>query len=153
MKNGYNKHEGRLPELYLYSQAEMCHFAVSELGFLALVLHPNGIGNKSKRRLKIQDWPIQESIRDVTVLVGFMNWYQQFIRKYAKVTTPISDMLKKAESCMTPKQLQYEWTQHAQFRFGSSKELLLINQFLTISTWQSRLLFRPMQVASPEPAF
>jgi hypothetical protein len=44
------------------------------------------------------------------VLLGFTNLYRRCIRKYINVTTPISDLLKKAETSRTPKQLKSEWT-------------------------------------------
>ena len=51
------------------------------------------------------------------MLLGFTNFYRQFIRKYAKVTTPISDLLKKVETSRMPKQLQWEWTRIAELVF------------------------------------
>jgi hypothetical protein len=51
----------------------------------------------------MEEWPTPESVREVQVLVGFMNIYRRFITKYGKVTTLISDLLKKAETSRTPK--------------------------------------------------
>jgi hypothetical protein len=48
------------------------------------------------------------------VLLEFTNLYRQFIRKDGKVTTPISDLLKKAETSRMPKQLKWEWTRYAE---------------------------------------
>ena len=42
----------------------------------------------------IEDWPTPASVRDVQVLLGFANFYRRFIRKYAKVTAPILNLLK-----------------------------------------------------------
>ena len=111
----------RLREFGLYAKAEKCHFTVTEVSFLGFVISADGIGMESDRISMIEDWPIPESVRDVQVLLGFMNFYQRFIRKYAKVTTPISDLLKKADTSRTPKQLKWEWTWDAELAFQKLK--------------------------------
>jgi len=111
----------RLREFGLYSKAEKCRFGVSEVGFLGCVIRPDGIAMESDRISTIEDWPTPESVRDVQVLLGFTNFYRRFIRKYAKVTTPISDLLQKAEITRTSKQLKWEWTRDAELAFRKLK--------------------------------
>jgi hypothetical protein len=55
------------------------------------------------------------------VLLGFTNFYRRFIRKYAMVTTPISDLLKKAENPRTSEQVKWEWTRDAELAFRKLK--------------------------------
>jgi hypothetical protein len=50
----------------------------------------------SDRISTIEDWPTPKSIRDIQVLLGFTTFYRRFICKYAKITTPISDLLKNS---------------------------------------------------------
>jgi hypothetical protein len=69
----------------------------------------------------IEDWPTPESIRDVQVLLELTNFYQRFIRKYAKVTTPISDLLKKTKKPRASKQVKWEWTRDAELAFRKLK--------------------------------
>lgn len=45
------------------------------------------------------------------------NFYQLFIRKYAKLTTPISGLLKTAETSRMPKQIKWEWTRDIEVAF------------------------------------
>jgi len=45
----------------------------------------------------IEDWLTPTSIRDVQVLLRFTNFYRRFIRTYAKVTLPLTELLKKAD--------------------------------------------------------
>jgi len=65
----------------------------------------------------IEDWPTPETVWNVQVLLGFTNFYRWFIRKYWKVTTPISDLLKKPENSRTSKQDKWEWTWDAEIVF------------------------------------
>jgi len=107
----------RLRQFGLYGKAGKCRFGVSEVGFLGFVISPDGIGMESDRISTIEDWPTPESVRDVPVLLGFTNFYRRFIRKYAKVTTPISDLQKKEENSRTSKLVKWEWTQDAELAF------------------------------------
>jgi DNA/RNA-binding domain of Phe-tRNA-synthetase-like protein len=50
---------------------------------------------EADRIATIEDWPTPKSVKDVQVLMGFTNFYRRFVKKYAKVTAPISDLLKK----------------------------------------------------------
>jgi hypothetical protein len=95
----------QLREFGLCGKAEKCLFGVSEVGFLGFVISPDGIAMDSDRISTIEDWPTPESVRDVHVLHGFTNLYWWFIKKYAKVRTLISDLLKKAENSRTSKQV------------------------------------------------
>jgi hypothetical protein len=76
---------------------------------------------ESDRISMLEDWPTPVSVREVQVLLGFTNFYRRFIRKYAKVTTPISDLLKKAENPRMCKQVKWEWTRGAEIAFRKLK--------------------------------
>jgi hypothetical protein len=58
---------------------------------------------ESDRIAIIEDWLKPESIRDLHVLLGFANFYRRFIRKYAKVTQPLTELLRPTEIVWTLK--------------------------------------------------
>jgi hypothetical protein len=95
-----------LQEIGLYTKPAMCHFGVTQVSLVSFIISLDWIGIESDCISTIQDRPTPESVRDMQVLLGFTNFYQRFIRKYAKVTTLISDLLKKAETSRTPKHLK-----------------------------------------------
>jgi hypothetical protein len=97
-----------LREYGLYCKAAKCEFSVKKVGFLGFVVSPVGIEMEADRIATIEDWPTPKSVKDVQVLMDFTNFYRRFVKKYAKVTTPISDLLKKEAS------EKWEWTQHAE---------------------------------------
>jgi hypothetical protein len=108
------QHEGhvtkmleRLREHGLYCKAEKCEFNVKKVGFLGFVISPDGIEMEADRIATVEDWPTLKSVKDVQVLMGFTNFYRRFIKKYAKVTAPITDLLKKETSN------KWEWTREA----------------------------------------
>jgi len=106
----------RLQEFGLDCKAEKCQFGVREVGFVEFVIHSDAIGMESDRISTIEDWPTPESVPDVQVLLGFANLYRRFIRKYAKVTAPISNLLK------TQRSRKWEWTRDAELTIQKLKK-------------------------------
>ena len=110
----------RLREFGLNCKAEKCQFRVSKVGFLGFVITPDGVGMESDRIATIKDWPTPKSIRDVQVLLVFTNFYRRFIRKYAKVTLPQTEVLKSSETSRGKKSegsAKLEWTREAELAF------------------------------------
>jgi len=106
----------RLQEFGLYCKAEKCQFGVREVGFLGVVINSDLIGMESDRIATMEDWPTPGSVREVQVLLGFPNFYRRFIRKYAKVTAPISNLLKTQGS------RKGEWPWDAELAFRKLKK-------------------------------
>jgi hypothetical protein len=111
----------RLPDFGFYPNAETCHFGVTVVGFLGFVVSAGEIGIEIDRISMIEDRTTPEWVRDVQVLFGFKNFYRRFFRKYAKVTTSVSDLLKKPKTSRTPKKHKWEWTRDAELSFRKVK--------------------------------
>jgi hypothetical protein len=116
-----------LQEFGPHGEAARCQFGVREVSFFGFVINSDGIGMESDSISRIEDWPTTESVRDVQVLHGFTNFYQGFIRKYANVMAPISNLPMTQGSRMS------EWTQDAELRFRKLKkaftEALILQHF------------------------
>ena len=110
----------RLQEFGLYCKAEKCQFGAREVGVLGFVINSDGIGMESDPISTIEDWPTPESVRDVQLLLGFTNFYRRFIRKYAKLTAAISNML------MTQGSREWEWTRDAALAFRKLKKAFTV---------------------------
>jgi len=110
-----------LRQFGLYAKSEKCHLGVPEVDFLWVFKSPNRIGMESDQISMIKDWPTPESIWDLQVRLGFMNFDWQFIRIYAKVTTPKSDLLNNGETSRMPKQYKWECTWDAELAFRKLK--------------------------------
>ena len=124
----------RLKEFGLYGKAQKCQFGGWEVGFLGFVITSDGVVMVSDRISTIEDWPTPKSIRDVQVLLGFTNFYRRLIRKYAKVTLPVRELLKKADKAGEPPEgrprrqksenrgkVKWEWTRQAELGFRKLK--------------------------------
>jgi len=115
----------RLKEFGLYCKAEKYQFGVSEVSFLGFVITPDGVGMESDQISTIEEWPTPKTVRDVQVLFGFMNFYRRFIRKYAKVTLPLTELPQKTEASPRDKKgahtVKWEWTREAELVFWNLK--------------------------------
>jgi hypothetical protein len=115
----------RLKEFGLYCKAEKCQCGVSEVGFLQFVITPDGVGLESNRISTIEEWPTPKFVTDIQVLLGFLNFYRRFIRKYGKVTLPLTEILKETEASLRGKKgahtVKWEWTREAELAFRKLK--------------------------------
>jgi hypothetical protein len=71
---------------------------------------------EADRIATIEDWPTPKSVKDVQVLMGFTNFNRRFVKKYAKVTAPITDLLKKPDGSA-----KWEWTREVDAVFQKLK--------------------------------
>jgi hypothetical protein len=108
----------RLKEIGLYCKADTCLFGVWEVGFLRIIMTPDGVGMESSRISTIKDWARWKSVRDLQVLVGSRNLSRKFIRKCGKVTLPPKNILQKTEVSLRGNQqahtVKWEWTLQAE---------------------------------------
>jgi len=85
---------------------------------------------ESDRISTIEDWPTPKSVRDIQVLLGFANFYRRFIQKYAKITLPLTELLRKTETARAPRDSEgplrpapkWKWTPEAELAFRKLKK-------------------------------
>jgi len=125
----------RLRKFGLYCKAEKCQFGVSVLRVLGFIISPEGVCMESDQISKIEDSPTPKSVRDVLVPLGFANFYLGFIRKYAKVILPLTELLKskapggkkssrfleEATTQSQPMTKKWKWTREAELSFHKLK--------------------------------
>jgi len=69
----------RLEENDLYVKLEKCVWKVRKIGFLELVIGPNGIEMEKKKVNRVLSWPEPKNIKDVRKFLGLANYYRRFI--------------------------------------------------------------------------
>ena len=57
----------------------------------------------------VWDWPTPRNLRDVRGFLGFANFYQRFICKFAQIARPLNNLTKK--------NVQFDWGMHQQAAF------------------------------------
>ena len=62
----------------------------------------------------VLEWPAPKCIKDVQRFLGLANYYHQFIEKFASITRPLHDMVKKDK--------KWEWMDKQDKAFEESKK-------------------------------
>ena len=104
----------RLEENDLYVKPEKCKWKVREIGFLGVVIGPEGIKMEEDKVKGVLEWLILKCIKDVQKFLGLVNYYHQFIEGFAAVARPLHDMVKKDK--------KWEWTEKQEKTFKELKE-------------------------------
>ena len=88
----------RLRRFELFANLKKCKFCTTEVEFLVFIVTTNGITMDPSRVSAIAQWPWPDSFHDVQVFLGFANFYRRFIKWYAKIAGPLSDLLKGSKN-------------------------------------------------------
>jgi hypothetical protein len=92
-----------LMDNHLYLKAEKCTFHAREVGTIC------GNGQFRMDPLKVQailDWPVPRNVKDVQTFLGFTNFYQRFIEKYADIARILSKLTGKDQWTWHEEQLE-----------------------------------------------
>ena len=65
----------RLEENDLYVKPEKCKWKVQEVGFLEVVIRPEGIKMEKEKVKEVLEWPIPKCVKDVQKFLGLANYY------------------------------------------------------------------------------
>ena len=85
----------RLEENDLYVKPEKCRWKVREVGFLGVVIGPEGITMEEKKVTGVLEWPMLKCVKDVQKFLGLANYYRRFIKGFATVARLLHDIVKK----------------------------------------------------------
>ena len=66
----------RLEENDLYVKPEKCKWKVRKVGFLRVVIEPEGIKVEEKKVKRVLDWLTPKCVKDVQKFLGLVNYYR-----------------------------------------------------------------------------
>jgi len=104
----------RLEENDLYMKLEKCKWKVREVGFLGVVIGPEGIKMEEEKVRGVLDWLIPKCVKDIQKFLGLANYYCQFIKGFVSIARPLHDMVKKDQ--------KWDWTEKQKGAFKKLKE-------------------------------
>jgi len=73
----------RLEENNLYIKLEKCIWKVRKIGFLGVIIGPNGIEIEVEKVDGVLSWPQPKNMKDVRKFLGLANYYRRFIKDFA----------------------------------------------------------------------
>ena len=104
----------RLEENNLYVKLEKYKWKVREVGFLGVVIGPEGIKMEKEKVKDVLDWPTPKCVKNVQKFLGLANCYHWFIKSFAAIARPLHNMIKKDQ--------KWEWTEKQERVFRELKE-------------------------------
>jgi len=87
----------RLEENDLYIKLEKCVWKARKIGFLGVVIGPNGIEMEVEKVDGVLSWLQPKNVKDVRKFLGLANYYRRFIKDFARVARPMNVLTQKDE--------------------------------------------------------
>ncbi|QRV87182.1 Retrotransposable element Tf2 protein [Ceratobasidium sp. AG-Ba] len=73
----------------LFCNPEKCHFAVTTVTYIGLVITPEGISMGKEKVKANMEWPAPLTVKQVQSFLGFANFYCRFIENFSPVACPL----------------------------------------------------------------
>ena len=105
----------RLEEHDLYVKLEKCKWKVREVGFLRVVIGPDGIKMEKEKVRGMLEWPTPKCVKDVQKFLGLANYYRRFMKDFAEIARPMHRLVQKQE--------KWNWGSEQEEAFGRLKEI------------------------------
>ena len=85
----------RLKANNLYMKPKKYKWKVRKVGFLEVVIGPEGIKMEKEKVKGVLEWPTPKYVKDVQKFLGLVNYYHRFIQGFASIARLLHDMVKK----------------------------------------------------------
>ncbi len=108
----------RLRENKLYAKLEKCEFRVMEVDFLGHRITQEGLKMDDHKVKAILDWDPPRLVPTLKSFLGLASYYHKFIKNFAKMVAPLTNLLKKSAKT-------YEWDGACDEAFETLKGILV----------------------------
>jgi len=95
----------RFREAGLTINVEKSKFLRNEVTYLGHVIGNGHIKTDPDKVQAVQDFPQPRSVKQLRMILGMCGYYQRFVKNYASITAPLTDMLKKNNFVWTDERL------------------------------------------------
>ena len=118
-----------LRDAKLYAKPKKCMFNQAEVEFCGHVVG-NGLIKVMEQKIKvINEWPVPKNVQEVRQFYGLANYYRRFIKGFASIAAPLSDLFKTADRLDSKanskdKRRPIIWNTACQVAFNRLKEAL-----------------------------
>ena len=119
----------KLKKAELKLKPSKCELFKQELTYLGHVVSKHGIQTDSKKVEAIHKCPVSTNVTEVKSFLGFTNYYQRFIKRYAQVAKPLYKLILGENA--SKKQNSIKWDLECQEAFHKLKELYTTTLILT----------------------
>ncbi|KAH9666617.1 hypothetical protein KPL70_020713 [Citrus sinensis] len=79
----------------LYAKLSKCNFGQAKLEYLSHFVSAQGVSVDPTKIQAVLNWPKPKTIAAVRGFLGLTGYYRRFVKGYAQITSPLTDLLKK----------------------------------------------------------
>lgn len=104
-----------LEENQFYAKKSKCTFGKQEVEYLGHVISKEGVKVDPKKIKAINEWPQPKNISKLRGFLGLTGYYRRFIKNYAHLIAPLTNLLKKNS---------FQWNDEAGKCFEMLKQIM-----------------------------
>ena len=97
-------------------KSKKCALFLPEVEFLGYVVSADSIKVAQTKVDAVAQWPVPTCVRDVQAFLGLANFYRRFVRRFADIARPLTDL--------TRKDIEFVWTAECAASFETLKTAL-----------------------------
>ena len=106
-----------LKQQKLKAKKRKCAFFQSSIEYLGFIIDQNGLHPNPNKIQCVQNWPVPKNVKDVQSFLGLANYYRRFVKGFAKLGTPLTEL--------TRKDVPFVWSAECDEAFRSLKTALV----------------------------
>lgn len=99
-----------------------CEFFMSEVKYLGHIVSEEGVKTDPDKIEALKSWPVPRNIKELRSFLGFTGYYRRFIKDYARVVHPLTELLAghstaKGKNQRNSKKIPWVWDKEQQSAF------------------------------------
>ena len=98
-----------LRALNLKLKSKKCTLFQREVVYLGHFIGNDGAKPDPDKVSAVKYWPVPKTVKQIRSFVGFCNYYRRFVRDFAQIARPLTDLTKK--------DARFEWNSDCQLSF------------------------------------
>ena len=108
----------------LYAKESKCTFCSPQVSYLGFIISFEGILVDPEKVKDIVIWPQPSNVSEIRGFLGITGWYRIFVKDYALIATPLTELLKKG--------IRIEWKPEHESSFSELKGYLVSTPILKL---------------------